>query len=204
MWPFSRRKQDAFKPDVAIIGLGNPGPIYSGSRHNAGFMCLNHFASSHQILWAGRRGPLIWGEGQITGNHLSMNILLAKPRTYMNQSGEAVRYIVKRWHLNPQELMIVYDEMDLPLGKIRIRLGGSPGGHNGIRSIINALGTEEIPRIRVGIGRRGGDATDAIDHVLGDFTDEEMQVFEEVLPVVSDAILCVALEGIDAAMNRFN
>ena len=153
MWPFSRRKQDAFKPDVAIIGLGNPGPTYSDSRHNAGFMCLNHFASIHQILWTGRRGPLIWGEGQVTSDDLSTNILLAKPRTYMNQSGEAVRYIVKRWHLNPEELLIVYDDMDLSLGKIRIKPRGSPGGHNGIRSIINALGTEEIPRIRVGIGR---------------------------------------------------
>ena len=204
MWPFRRRKQDFVKPAVAIVGLGNPGPIYSDSRHNAGFMCLNRFASVHQILWTGRRGPLVWGEGQITSENQSTNILLAKPRTYMNQSGEAVRYIVKRWRLNPEELLIVYDDMDLPLGKIRIRPEGSHGGHNGIRSIVDALGTEEIPRIRVGIGRMGGEATNAIDHVLGDFTQEEMQAFEDVLPIVSDAILCVVVEGIEAAMNRFN
>ncbi len=204
MWPFRKRRPRAPRPDLAVVGLGNPGPDYAGTRHNVGFMCVDHFASSHGIDWTGRRGPLTWAEGQVSIGDASKGVLLAKPRTFMNLSGEAVRYIRSRWHTQVEDLLIIYDDMDLPLGSIRLRAGGSAGGHKGIRSIIEALGTEDVPRIRVGIGRDVSGRQDAIDYVLSEFTEEEKQALKKVTATVSEALLCALAEGIETAMNRFN
>ena len=175
MWPFRKGRRRPPRPDLAVVGLGNPGPDYAGTRHNVGFVCVDHFASSHGIGWTGRRGPLIWAEGQVSIGDASKGVLLAKPRTFMNQSGEAVRYIRGRWHTQVEDLLIIYDDMDLPLGSIRLRAGGSAGGHKGIRSIIEALGTED-----------------------------EEEVLKKVTATVSEAVLCALAEGIETAMNRFN
>ena len=148
MWPFKRSKWLGEGYDLAVVGLGNPGPEYVGTRHNVGFDCVDKFASEHGLRWTGRRGPLKWAEGRVTIEGSAKRVLLAKPRTFMNLSGEAVRYITTRWSIPADKLLIIYDDMDLPLGSIRIRMQGSAGGHNGIKSIIRALGTENVPRIR--------------------------------------------------------
>lgn len=189
---------------MVVVGLGNPGPDYAHTRHNVGFRCLDHFAQAHLIKWTGRRGPLVWGEGKISASDGDKEIILAKPRTFMNLSGEAVRYVVDRWHVGAENLLVVYDDVDLPLGTIRIRPRGSAGGHKGMRSIIEALGSEEVPRIRVGIGREEGKEVDTVDYVLSEFTEKEQQVLEGVFATVSEAILCVLAEGTASAMNRYN
>ena len=204
MWLFRRRNQEVVKPAMAILGLGNPGPAYAHSRHNVGFMCIDHFAEANNIHWKGRKATLVWGEGQIPSDGGQYSILLAKPRTFMNRSGEAVKYLTSRWPLATQELLIIYDDMDIPLGKVRIRPGGSSASHKGIQSIIDALGTQEVPRIRVGIGGLEDEEKDRIGYVLGDFLAEEKQILEGVVATVSEAILCVISDGTDAAMSQFN
>ena len=131
-------------------------------------------------------------------------VLIGKPRTFMNLSGEAVHYIASRWHVPENKFLIIYDDMDLPLGAVRIRMRGSAGGHNGIKSIIRALGTEEIPRIRVGIGRDSTGQTGAIARVLGPFSREERGTVGRSVSTVSEAIACILTSGLDAAMSRYN
>ena len=199
---FWRKKQRSAKPDIAIVGLGNPGSEYAASRHNVGFMCIDRFARANNIPLDNRRGNLRWGEGRLRLNNTDKQLLLARPRTFMNQSGEAVHYLCTRWRMKPEELLIVYDEMHLPLGTIRLRTRGSSAGHNGIQSIMNATGTQEVPRIRLGIGRSSDVGN--IDYVLGDFTDEEMKVVNEMTSTASEAILTVLTDGLETAMSKFN
>ncbi len=199
---FWRKNERPTRPDIAIVGLGNPGPEYAASRHNVGFMCIDHFAQANNIPLDNRRGNLRWGEGHLRLNDTDKHLLLARPRTFMNQSGEAVHYLCTRWRTRPEELLIIYDEMHLPLGTIRLRIRGSSAGHNGIQSVMNAVGTQEVPRIRLGIGR----STDVgnVDYVLGDFTDEEMKVVNEMITTASEAILTILTNGPEAAMSKFN
>jgi peptidyl-tRNA hydrolase, PTH1 family len=189
-----------------IVGLGNPGRSYVNNRHNAGFKCVDLFAREHGISLTQRGARSKLGTGEVADTR----IVLAKPQTFMNLSGEAVAALVRRYHLSSQDILVIYDDLDLPLGKIRIREKGSSGGHNGLKSIISHLGTQDFPRIRVGIGlAEGGDSAvapevDAIEHVLSDFTDAEKIVMREVYPRVAAAIECVLTEGIAAAMNKYN
>ena len=187
-----------------MVGLGNPGPEYDGTRHNVGFDCVDKFASEHGLRWTGRRGPLKWAEDRVTIEGSAKRVLLAKPRTFMNLSGEAVRYITTRWSVPEDKLLIIYDDMDLPLGTLRIRMQGSAGGHNGVKSIIRALGTENVPRIRVGIGRDGTSRTGAITRVLSRFSDDERQAMDSSVFAVSEAIACILSKGLDAAMSQYN
>jgi PTH1 family peptidyl-tRNA hydrolase len=146
------------------------------------------------------------GTGEVAGTR----VVLAKPQTFMNLSGEAVAALVHRYKLAPEDILVVYDDLDLPLGKIRIREKGSSGGHKGIKSIIEHLGTQDFPRIRIGIAPLVSDAgnlpekVDAVEHVLSDFTDEEKTIMLEVYPRVAAAIHCILTEGIVAAMNKYN
>ena len=204
MWPFKRKKWTSNPFDLVVVGLGNPGPEYVGTRHNVGFECADKFAADHGLKWDGRRGPLKWAEGWVNIEGKAHRVLLGKPRTFMNLSGEAVHYITSRWHVPEDKLLIIYDDMDLPLGVVRIRIKGSAGGHNGIKSIIRALGTEEIPRIRVGIGRDPTGRTDAIARVLGPFSNEEQETIDSAVATVSDAIACILTSGLDSAMSRYN
>jgi len=189
-----------------IVGLGNPGRAYVNNRHNVGFKCVDLFAREHGISLTRRRGLSKLGTGEIAGT----KIVLAKPQTFMNLSGEAVSALVRRYKLSSKDILVIYDDLDLPLGKIRIREKGSSGGHNGLKSIISHVGTQDFPRIRVGIAPpESGDSTstsevDAIEHVLSDFTEAEKTVMREVYSKVAAVIECVLAEGIAAAMNKYN
>ena len=180
-----------------IIGLGNPGKAYANNRHNVGFQCLDYFARLHRISLKERKARARVGMGDVAG----VQVVLAKPRTYMNLSGEAVVRLVPRFGVHLDDLLVICDDLDLPLGKLRIRQRGGSAGHKGVQSIIASLGSEEFPRIRVGIGRPEGDE---VAYVLSDFTAEEKDIVKESIATVSDAISCILDEGIEAAMNRYN
>jgi PTH1 family peptidyl-tRNA hydrolase len=182
-----------------IVGLGNPGPEYARTRHNVGFQCLDYIAARHNISFDKKNMKAIWGKGSVAGK----DVILAKPQTFMNLSGQSVGEIVRFFKLDPkQDLLVVYDDLDLPVGKLRLRPNGSSGGQNGLRNIIDLLGTPDIQRLRVGIGRpRQGTAR---DRVLNDFNKEEQAVMEQIYSRVEQAVLIWLAEGMEPAMNRFN
>jgi len=186
-----------------IVGLGNPGKEYSTNRHNIGFLCINHFAKLHRIVLDKKQGKARTGTGTVAGEE----VVLAKPQTYMNLSGQSVSLLMQKYKVAPGNLIVIHDDLDLPLGKIRIREGSSAGGHNGAKSIIACLGTQDFIRIRVGISRpQAEDESECtiVDYVLGDFTAEDRPVVEKTIHRVSEAIICLLTEGLTAAMNKFN
>ena len=190
-----------------IVGLGNPGQSYSHNRHNLGFMCVNHFAKVHGIKFDKKQGQARTGTGEIAGE----TVVVARPETYMNQSGQAVSRLVKRFNISLDDLIVIHDDLDLPVGRIRVRQGGSAGGHRGIESIITGLGSKDFLRIRVGIGRPSATGRgiptpeDAIiAYVLSGFTSEEKKVIDQTIPVVSEALESLITEGLSAAMNKYN
>jgi PTH1 family peptidyl-tRNA hydrolase len=190
-----------------IVGLGNPGKAYAHNRHNIGFRCINHLARLHSIPMKGHQCQSQIGTGKIAG----IEVLLAKPKTFVNQSGESVVRLMRKYSIPVNNLIVIYDDLDLPLGKLRLRPGGSAGGHKGINSIISALGSEDFPRIKVGIGRpTTGDGTAITDedaivgYVLSDFSPQEDATIKPTIARVAEAIHCVLTEGIVAAMNKFN
>ena len=190
-----------------IVGLGNPGRGYANNRHNAGFICLNHFARMQDIRFDKKQGKARIGTGEVAGS----KVVVAKPQTYMNLSGRSVSLLVKKFNVSFDNLLVIHDDLDLPLGKIRIRHGGSSGGHKGIESIISCLGSQNFVRIRVGIGRPVKNEgftefseDEIINYVLSDFTPDEKQAITQVIPTVSEAILCLLTEGPVAAMNKYN
>lgn len=189
-----------------IVGLGNPGRNYAHNRHNVGFMCLNHFARTHRIRFDKKRGKARTGMGEVTGNQ----VIVAKPQTYMNLSGQSVSLLIKRFNINPGNLVVIHDDLDLPLGKIRIRQGSGSGGHKGIESIISSLASQDFPRIRVGISRPIIESSieisevDIVAYVLSDFAPGEERVIARIMPRISQAILCLLTEGLTVAMNRYN
>ena len=189
---------------MLVVGLGNPGKQYQSSRHNVGFLVADRWAARHHIEISRKRAWAFTGEGQVLVDGSEFRGLVAKPRTYMNHSGEAVLEMVRRHHVDQSRLIIVYDEMDLPLGKLRLREKGSAGGHKGIASIIDRLGSDEVPRLRVGIGRAESDGVDAIDHVLGDFRPQETEVVEQAVSRAVDVIDWVLARGMASAMSAFN
>ena len=189
-----------------IVGLGNPGRHYVNNRHNVGFKCVDLFAREQGISLTQRGALSKLGTGEVSG----IRIVLAKPQTFMNLSGEAVSALVRRYKISAKDILVICDDLDLPLGKIRIREKGSAGGHNGLKSIIAHLGTREFSRIKVGIApAEGTNSTstskiDAIEHVLSDFTEAEKTVMQDVYVEVAAAIESILTEGIAAAMNKFN
>ncbi|MCL6431174.1 MAG: aminoacyl-tRNA hydrolase [Anaerolineae bacterium] len=183
---------------MLIVGLGNPGPEYAGNRHNAGFQCLARFAERYGLRFSYYRFRASLASGSVLGRGL----LLARPLTYMNESGQAVQPLVRHYGISLAELLIVYDDLDLPLGRIRLRARGSSGGHRGLESIIRHLGTTEFPRLRLGIGRPPNG--DAVEYVLSDWLPEERPVMEAAYERAVEAIACFVREGIVAAMNRYN
>jgi len=188
-----------------IVGLGNPGKSYAHNRHNAGFRCLNYFARLHSIRFDHRQCRARVGFAEVRGEKL----LLAKPSTFVNLSGKPVACLVHKHGIPLSDLLIIYDDLDLPLGKIRLRRSGGSGGHKGMNSIISALGSEDFPRIRVGIGRPQADEQsideDAIVHyVLSDFSSQEEAIIKPVIARVAEAIDCFLTQGIEAAMGKLN
>jgi len=182
-----------------IIGLGNPGRRYRGTRHNVGGEVVSHLARRLGIALREEAGFSAVGRGSIGGTR----VLLARPQTFVNVSGAAVLELCRRHRVAPRDIIVVADDLDLPLGRIRLRRGGSAGGHNGLKSIIDALGTTEFPRLRVGIGRPP-EGVDPADYVLARFRPEEQPVVAEALERAAQALEAAVTEGIAAAMNRFN
>lgn len=189
---------DSYKPVKLIAGLGNPGVKYARNRHNIGFMALGHLARAEKVEFHRQRFNAQLAEVSLGGER----VLLAKPQTYMNSSGNAVGKLVAFYHIARPDVMVVYDDLDLPLGKIRLRANGSSGGHHGMESIIHAVGGTEIPRLRIGIGRP--DPTQDVGHVLGNFLQDEQATLDDVLERAEQALRVWAREGIVTAMNRFN
>ena len=187
-----------------IVGLGNPGAGYVGNRHNVGFMTVEGWADRHGIAMNRKKPWAVHGEGEIALGGSRLRVLLAKPRTFMNASGDAVLELTRRHHVVPAKLVIVTDDMDLPLGKIRLRQRGSAGGHNGLASIIERFGTDDFARLRIGIGRPEDAEKGNVEHVLTDFADAERQVIDEAVSRACDALDCVLADGVDRAMSRFN
>ena len=181
-----------------IVGLGNPGRKYAHHRHNVGFQCLDRLAKAHDLSFNRRRAKASLASGKIA----NVGVVLAKPLTYMNLSGQAVRQLVSFYKLPLEDVLVICDDLDLPLGTIRLRPEGGSGGHKGMRSIIEALGSQAFPRLRVGIGRPPGD--DAVSYVLNDFTADEQITLESVYEKVVAAVELFLREGIEAAMNEYN
>ena len=187
-----------------IVGLGNPGRIYAQNRHNVGFMCLNHFAKRQSISFNKKQGQARIGTGEVAGS----KVVVAKPQTYMNSSGPSVGLLMKRLNISPNNLIVIHDDLDLPLGKIRISYGSGSAGHKGVDSIITSLKSQDFVRLRVGIGRPSTTNVftepEIVAYVLGDFTPDEKGVIAQVIPKASDALLCLLTEGLTIAMNEYN
>ena len=190
-----------------IVGLGNPGKEYTASRHNVGFMCVNYFAKQRRVAIESKKAHARVGEGEVEG----VPVVIAKPFTFMNKSGNSVKELMRKYDLKPEDLIVVHDDMDLPLGKIRIRVGGSSAGHKGINSIIADIGTPDFTRIRVGIGHpevpdeeRGQGSPKVIDYVLNGFSGDDKQILNKVIERVSEAILCIVKCGVEDAMTKYN
>lgn len=185
-----------------VVGLGNPGPEYEGTRHNVGFDLVDRLARERGLKWE-KEHKFRAKVAAEKGGAAPAGVVFAKPLTFMNLSGNAVARLMRHHSLSPERLLVVYDDTALPQGGLRFRPGGSAGGHNGIKSIIESLGTEAFPRLRLGIGQAGeGEAL--TDHVLGRFGEAEWAEMEKVLDIAADGVNCALSAGLDEAMNRFN
>jgi PTH1 family peptidyl-tRNA hydrolase len=184
-----------------IVGLGNPEPKYDNTRHNIGFAAVDELAKVWQMpLKENKRFQGLFSEGVTPGGQ---KVRLLKPLTYMNRSGQSVRAVTDWYKVEPRSVLVIYDDMDLPVGRLRMRLSGSAGGHNGMKSIIAHLGSQEFPRLRIGIGKSDGEKT-TISHVLGKFAPEEFKAIEEILYTSVKAIELSLKAGIEQSMNRYN
>ena len=186
------------RPTV-VIGLGNPGREYATTRHNVGHWCVDRLAELHSIGRFRRSRLVEVADGNVGGHR----VVLAKPRTYVNNSGRAVTSLMAKYKAAPGDLLVVYDEMDLSAGSIRLRARGGSGGHNGMKSIIEAVGTQEFVRLRIGVGRpaRSGEE---VGHVLGSLPRDERTRVDDAVSRAAEAIEAVLRDGVMEAMNRFN
>ncbi len=182
-----------------IAGLGNPGTEYAATRHNIGFDMITYLCDEYNISLRGRKGKALVGKGVIAGEQ----VLLAQPQTYMNLSGESIRALMDYYKLDLDELIIICDDINLPVGQIRVRPKGSAGGHNGLKNIIQHLGTEEFTRVRIGVGAKP-DGDDLIKHVLGRFSREEDGMIRDVFALAEKALLAIMTESVSEAMNQVN
>ncbi|NJK34687.1 MAG: aminoacyl-tRNA hydrolase [Oscillatoriales cyanobacterium SM2_2_1] len=190
-----------------VVGLGNPGGEYERTRHNVGFMVADRLCQRVSSPWRLEKKFQGWAaEGILAGQRLR----ILKPNTYMNASGMAVRSLCDWYRVPPDQTLVLYDDLDLPFGRLRLRLSGSAGGHNGMKSIISHLGTQNFPRLRVGIGRgtflrSTGDGRDAVvGHVLGGFAPEEQKLLSEVLDLAEEMVLGAIAQGIEKTMSLYN
>lgn len=182
-----------------ICGLGNPGPRYAHTRHNAGYQVVAGLARAYGGKWSKFHSLAQVCTVEIGG----CPVLLLQPLTYMNSSGLAVRPVMRKWSVPPASLLVISDDLDLPFGSIRLRPGGSAGGHRGIQSIIDSLGTQHFPRLRIGIGRPP-EGVDPASYVLSPFPQDDRERLAEILEDAAAAAACWVTDGIDAAMNRYN
>ena len=178
-----------------VIGLGNPGAEYNRTRHNVGFNVVDHLASEWGLTWQHAKSwHALWAKGD--------KVILVKPTSYMNRSGEPLLAVANFYKIAPSEILVVLDDLALELGRLRLRTEGGTGGHNGLESIIVHLGTEAIPRLRIGIGAAPSEG--AVDYVLGRFFEEERPVVEKTIERAADAVKCAIDKGVLSAMNLFN
>lgn len=182
-----------------IAGLGNPTKEYDKTRHNVGFEVIDKLADRYDIDVSERKHRAFCGRGVIEGQ----KVLLVKPQTFMNLSGESLRSVLDYYKVLPEELIVIYDDISLPPGQLRIRLKGSAGGHNGIKNIIAHLGTQEFPRIKVGVGEKPP-WMDLKDYVLSRFSKGEQELMDEAFQEAAQAVVMMLGEGADRAMNHFN
>jgi PTH1 family peptidyl-tRNA hydrolase len=192
-WPLS-------PPQAArlIVGLGNPGREYARTRHNVGFVCADRLAKQAGLKFTHR-----WSQAHVaTGSLSGASIALAKPQTWMNNSGDSVHGLAKRFGLRAPDIIVIYDDVDLPTGRLRIREGGSSGGHRGVKSIIERLGADGFVRVRVGVGRP--DSRDTVDYVLSTFDAAESTAIDDAVTRALGAIEAILTDGLEAAMNRYN
>lgn len=187
------------RPQRLIVGLGNPGEEYAGTRHNVGFWVVSLLARRHGVALKTHRHHSRLGTGIIAG----VPVVLAQPMTYMNRSGEAVKALLKAYSLTPAQMLVVYDDVALKLGTLRLRPSGSSGGHNGMRSIIASIGTEAFPRLRLGIGP-APEGIDLADFVLSPFDDSEKPLMRHLLELSADACEAWLTEPMEQVMARFN
>ncbi len=182
-----------------IVGLGNPGMEYAATRHNIGFDMVTYLSDRYQIPLRSREGKAIVGKGIMEGK----KVMLAQPQTFMNLSGESVRALMDYYKLRAEDLIVIYDDISLDVGQIRVRPKGSAGGHNGIKNIIQHIGTQEFNRIKIGVGAKpeGGDL---VKHVLGRFSKGEDGMLREVFALAKDAVVTIMTEDVSAAMNLVN
>lgn len=181
-----------------IAGLGNPGKKYEKTRHNMGFLVIDKLAEKNDIKVNKIKHKSLVGDGFISDR----KSLLVKPQTYMNLSGEALREVMDYYNVDIEDLIVIYDDFDIELGSIRIRKKGSAGSHNGMKSIIYQLQSQDFPRIRIGIGKSG--SADWKDFVLGKLGKEEQKMIDDAVEKAADAVMCILEKGIDKAMNEYN
>ena len=178
-----------------MVGLGNPGAEYERTRHNVGFAVLDRLAAEQRIPW---ERSAKWGAYWAR----TSEVLLVKPMRYMNRSGEPLQAVAQFYKIEPQEILVVLDDFALPLGRLRLRVRGGPGGHNGLESVIAQFGTEEIPRLRIGIGAAPPEGS--VDYVLSRFFDEEKPIVRSTIDRAVEALKCAIDNGLVSAMNTFN
>lgn len=180
-----------------IVGLGNPGKEYDGTRHNIGFEAINYIANKYNIELNRIKFKGVFGEGFINNE----KIILLKPTTYMNLSGESIREVINFYKIHTDNIIVLYDDISLDVGRMRIREKGSAGGHNGIKSIISNLGTDVFPRIKIGVGGAKGSL---VSHVLGRFSQEELTVLTKTISATEEAVEMMIIKSIKDAMNKYN
>ena len=197
---FPRGSGGARQPvEWLIAGLGNPGPKYKNTRHNVGWWALDDLAESSGVSLKSSGADSETAEAVIS----DVGVLLVRPLTYVNRSGNALRHLTRKHRVAPSNLIVIYDDLNLETGKLRIRSKGGAGGHNGMKSIIASLGTEEFPRIRIGVGRPV-DSSEQVDYVLGTMAPKERELVRDTARRAAQASITAVTEGIETAMNRFN
>ena len=180
-----------------IVGLGNPGKEYDGTRHNIGFAAVDYIADKYNIELNRIKFKGVFGEGFIDGK----KVILLKPTTYMNLSGESIREVINFYKISNEEVIVIYDDISLEVGRLRIREKGSHGGHNGIKSIIANLGTDVFPRVKIGVG---APKPNLVSHVLGKFSEDEIEILRETIKAASDAVGIMVKSDTKEAMNKLN
>ncbi len=194
-----RQEKERIRNMYMIAGLGNPTKEYDRTRHNVGFAVIDELADRYGIDVSERKHRALCGRGAIEGQ----KVLLVKPQTFMNLSGESLRALTDYYKVFPEELIVIYDDISLPPGQLRIRLKGSAGGHNGIKNIIAHLGTQEFPRIKVGVGEKPP-RMDLKDYVLSRFSKGEQELMDAAFREAAQAAVMMICDGADRAMNHFN
>ncbi|MBO4693057.1 MAG: aminoacyl-tRNA hydrolase [Clostridia bacterium] len=195
---FFKHKTTEF--EYLIVGLGNPGLTYENTRHNAGFAAVDALLSDLKITLKKHKFDAVYGDALIG----KKRVIIAKPQTFMNNSGRAVRAISRFYRIQPKKIIILFDDISLPVGNIRIRRKGSDGGHNGIKDIIELLGTEDIMRIKIGVGKKPNPDYDLRDWVLGKIPKSEFQAFSAACENAANAVKEIIIHGIDSAMNKYS